>query len=162
MVSAKQFLIRFWSLIAAVLISYVTIRAGPFADSISGETPNAVVWVWSLCALALGGTCMNIILLEHSWKIQRTHAKRKWQRVFWAHLLILPLLVVVVRGLHNIQIATYDFSIEHDRFQMLNFRVGQVKDVLIWLLPLDVFLIVIWGTVALINSIGSKATIHDL
>ncbi|MDR3755145.1 MAG: hypothetical protein P4K93_05995 [Terracidiphilus sp.] len=160
--SAKQFLIRFWSLIAAVLVSYLTFRADPFADSISGETPNAVVWVWSLCALALGGTCMNIILLEHSWKIQRTHAKGKWQRVFWAHLLILPLLVVVVRGLHNIQIATYDFSIEHDRFQMLNFRAGQVKDVLIWLLPLDVFLIVIWGIVALINSIGSKATIHDL
>jgi hypothetical protein len=162
MVNAKQFLIRFWSLIAAVLISYVTFRAGVFADSISGETPNAVAWVWSLCALALGGTCVNIILLEHAWKIQRTHAKGKWRRVFWAHLLVLPLLVVVVRGLHNIQIATYDFSVEHDRFQMLNFRAGQAKDVLIWLLPLDVFLIVIWGIVALINRLSSKAAIKDL
>ncbi len=93
MVTAKQFLIRFWSLIAAALISYLTFRAGFFADSISGETPNAVAWVWGLCALALGGTCMNIILLEHAWKIQRTHAKGKWRRVFWAHLLMLPLLV---------------------------------------------------------------------
>jgi hypothetical protein len=162
MVIAKQFLIRFWSLIAALLISYVTFRAGFFADSISGETPNGVAWVWCLCALALCGTCANAVLLAHAWRIQRIHAKGKWRRVFWAHLLVLPLLVVVVRGLHNIQVATYDFSVEHDRFQMLNFRAGQVKDVLIWLLPLDVFLIVIWGIVALINSFSSKAAVQDL
>jgi len=104
---------------------------------------------------------MNIVLLEHAWKIQRIHAKGKWQRVFWAHLLLLPLLAVVVFGLRNIQNATYDFSIEHDRFQMLNFRAGQIKDVLIWLLPLDVFLIVTWGIVALINRFGSKAPVRN-
>lgn len=159
MINARNFLIRFWSLIAAILISFVTFRAGFFADSISGEIPNAVVWVWTLCALALGGTCMNIILLNNSWRIQRIHAKGKWRRVLWAHLLILPLLIVVDRGLDNIQVATYDFSVEHDRFQMLNFRTGQVKDVLNWLLLLDVFLIVIWGIVALINRHSSKEAI---
>jgi hypothetical protein len=161
MVSAKQFLIRFWSLIAAVLISFVAFRAGFFADSIVGETPDAAAWVWCLCAVALGGTCANAVLLAHAWKTQRIHARGKWQRVFWAHLLLLPLLAVVVFGLHNIQVATYDFSVEHDRFQMLNYRAGQAKDVLIWFLPLDVLLIVIWGIVALINNFGSKATIKD-
>jgi len=105
---------------------------------------------------------MNVVLLAHAWKIQRAHTKGKWQLVFWAHVLLLPLLAVVVFGLHNIQNATYDFSVEHDRFQMLNFRARQAKDVLIWLLPLDVVLIVIWGIVALINRFGSGATIKDL
>lgn len=161
MVSAKQFVIRFWSLIAAASISFLVFRTGFFADSIVGEAPNAAAWVWCLCALALGGACTNIVLLEHSWKIQRIHAKGKWQQVFWFHLLLLPLLAVVVFGLHNIQVATYDFSIEHDRFQMLNFRAGQVKDVLIWLLPLDVLLILIWGIVALINRFSSRVPIRN-
>jgi hypothetical protein len=51
-------------------------------------------------------------------------------------------------GLGEIQVSTYDLSLEREQFQYLHWYTGDVKDFLIWLVPLDVVLIILWAIVA--------------
>jgi hypothetical protein len=62
-------------------------------------------------------------------------------------------------GLGEIQVSTYDLSIEREQFQNLHWYTGDVKDFLIWLVPLDVVLIMLWAIIAVSkNKSGRPAS----
>jgi hypothetical protein len=65
-------------------------------------------------------------------------------------------LTTVVLGLGKIQVSTYDLSIEREQFQYLHWFSGDVKDHLIWLVPLDIMLIIVWVVVAALKNETSR------
>jgi hypothetical protein len=151
----KLFLRRYWSLILAFIVPVIEFCTDSLADEpVFFENPARVVVILCVIYAALTFICLGMVI--HSWQLQRRFTKNRWRLVFWTHVLFLPALSTVVLGLHKIQISTYDLSIEREQFQSLNFYTGEVKDRLIWLVPLNVALILIWGVVAIFNRKSGK------
>ena len=74
-----------------------------------------------------------------------------------------PIDPTIVLGLHKIQISTYNLAIEHEQFEDLHWYTGQVKDHLIWLVPLDVLLIILWAVIqaSKTNQAGPRPDLPD-
>ena len=146
---------RYWSLAAAILISVVAVYAsGIEFEPVGYQSPARAVWI--MCLICATGVALCLGLLVHSWKMQRRFAINKWRLVFWAHVLLFSALCSIVFGLRMIQVSTYDIALEREQFQYLHFYTGDVKDFLIWLVPLDVVLIVIWAIIAVIKNKPSR------
>lgn len=143
----RRFLKRFWSLLIASLIVVLEIyaRGIPF-EPVEFQNPARVVWTMCLIYTAITALCLGLIV--HSWQIQRRFAINKWRLIFWTHVLLFPALTTIVLGLGEIQVATYDLSLEREQFQYLHWYTGDVKDYLIWVVPIDIIMIVVWAIVA--------------
>jgi uncharacterized membrane protein len=94
--------------------------------------------------------CLGLII--HSWQMQSRFTRNKWRLLFWTHVLLFPALTTIVLGLGEIQVSTYDLSLEREQFQYLHWYTGDIKDFLIWFVPLDALLIVLWAIVALFKN----------
>jgi uncharacterized membrane protein len=155
MSAVRRFLKRFWSLLLAFLI--VIVEA--YARGIEFETvffQNSARVVWMMCLIYTTVTVLCLGLIVHSWQMQRRFTRNKWRLVYWTHFLLLPALTTVVLGLGTIQVSTYDLSIEREQFQYLHMYSGHIKDHLIWLVPLDTILIIVWAFVAVIKNKSSR------
>jgi hypothetical protein len=84
--------------------------------------------------------------------MQCRFTRNKWRLVFWIHVLLLPALTSIVMGHGTIQVSTYDLSLEREQFQNLHWYTGDVKDFLIWLVPLDIVLIVLWAIISVFKN----------
>ncbi len=152
---SQRFLKRYWSLFVASLIVVLEVyaRGIPF-EPVEFQNPARVVWIMCLICATVAALCLGLIV--HSWQMQRRLARNKWRLVFWAHVLLFPALAAIVLGLGEIQRSTHDLSLEREQFQSLHWYTGDVKDFLIWLVPLDAFLIVLWAIVALFKNESSR------
>ncbi|MGD0730238.1 MAG: hypothetical protein ABR956_03170 [Terracidiphilus sp.] len=146
-----QFLNRYWSLLGAFLIVVLEIyvRGIPF-ERVGFQNPTRVVWIICLICTAVTALCLGLIV--HSWQMQRRFTRNKWRLVFWTHVLLFPALTTIVLGLREIQVSTYDLSVEREQFQNLHWYTADLKDFLIWLVPLDVILIVPWAIMAVFKN----------
>ena len=153
----RRFLKRYWSLLVASLIVVLEVyaRGIPF-EPVEFQHPARVVWIMCLIYTTVTAICLGLIV--HSWQMQRRFTRNKWRLVFWTHVLLFPALTTIVLGLREIQVSTYDLSLEREQFQHLHWYAGDVKDHLIWLVPLDIFLIVIWTIVALFKNKSGRPT----
>lgn len=151
----RFFLRRYWSLLAAFLIVVLEIyaRGIPF-ELVEFQNPARLVWIMCLIYTTVTALCLGLIF--HSWRMQHRFAKNKWRLVFWTHVLLFPALATIVLGLGEIQVSTYDLSLEREQFQNLHWYTGDVKDFLIWLVPLDVVLVVLWAIIAGFKNKSSK------
>jgi len=147
MSNGYSFFLRYWSLLVAFLIVVLEIYArGIPIEPVEFENPAKVVWI--MCLIIATATVLCLGLIVHSWQMQRRYAKNKWRLVFWIHVVSFPALCTIILGLRTIQIATYDLAIVYEQFQNLHWYAGDVKDHLIWLVPLDIILILVWAVVA--------------
>jgi hypothetical protein len=143
----RRILERYWSLLIAFLIVVLEIYAHeiPF-EPVEFQNPARVVWIMCLIYTSVTALCLGLIV--QSWQMQCRFTRNKWRLVFWIHVLLLPALTSIVMGHGTIQVSTYDLSLEREQFQNLHWYTGDVKDFLIWLVPLDVVLIILWAIVA--------------
>jgi hypothetical protein len=151
MSAGRRFLKRYWSLLVAFLIVALQVHGREIdLGLVDFLYPPKVVW--TMCAAEVALTLLCLGLLFHSWHVQRGFARNKGRLVFWAHVLLLPAICSIVLGLSVIQLTTYDSATESDIFQSLHRYAGDAKDLLIWLVPLDLVLIVLWAIVAVFKS----------
>jgi hypothetical protein len=147
----RQLLSRYWSLFAASFIMALAIFArGIEIEPVEFQNPARVVWL--MCSIIATATVLCRGLTIHSWLMQRRFAQNKWRLVFWKHVILFPAITTIVLGLGRIQVSTYDLSLEREQFQYLHWYTGYVKDVLIWAVPLDIVLIVVFAVVALFKN----------
>jgi hypothetical protein len=155
MSAVRRVLKRFWSLLLAILIVVLEVYArGIEFEPVFFQNPARVVWIMCLIYTTVTLLCLGLIV--HSWQNQRRFTGNKWRLVCWTHVLLLPVLTTVVLGLGKIQVSTYDLSIEREQFQYLHWFSGDVKDHLIWLVPLDIMLIIVWVVVAALKNETSR------
>lgn len=158
MIEPRLLLKRYWSL----LLAFVTVAVGAYMRGIEFEPavfqdPVRVVWIVCFVCATIAGLCL--VLVIHSWQAQRRTSRNKWQLVLWSHVLLSPALTTIVLMLGEIQRSTYDLALERDQFQYLHFYTGRVKDALIWAIPLDALLILVWAAIAVLKSkTGTPAT----
>jgi len=110
------------------------------------QNPARVVWIVCLIYTTVTALCLGLVF--HSWQVQRRFTRNKWRLALWTHVLLFPALTTIVLGLGRIQVSTYDLAIEREQFQNLHWYTGDVKDFLIWLVPLDVVLIFLCAILA--------------
>jgi hypothetical protein len=152
----RRFLKRYWSLFFACLIPVIVFYTDYIAaDPMEFQNPVRVVWIMCLICAIVIALCLG--LLVHSWQMQRRYARNNWRLVFWAHLLLLPALCTIVLVLRKIQVSTYDIALEREQFQYLHWYTGDVKDILIWTVPLDIILIFLWAMVAICKNESSRS-----
>jgi hypothetical protein len=155
MSTAGRFLKRYWSLLIAYLLVVLEVYArGMDFEPVEFQNPARVVWI--MCSIITTVTVLCFGLIVHSWQMQRQHAGNKWRLVFWTHVLLFPALTTIVLGLGTIQVSTYDLSLEREQFQNLHRYAGVAKDFLIWLIPLNLILIVLWAILAGFNDKPSR------
>jgi uncharacterized membrane protein len=143
----RQLFDRYWSLLAAFLISAFALYSRSIEiEPVFFQNPARVVWIVCLIYTTVTALCLGLIV--HSWQVQRRFTRNKWRLVLWTHILLFPALTTIVLGLGTIQVSTYDIALEREQFQSLHWYTGDVKDFLIWLVPLDVVLIFLWAIVA--------------
>jgi len=147
MTDKAPFLKRYWTLLAAFLIPSFVLCAERVGDDLFAARD-----VWIMCSIYAAVVALCLGLIIHSWQMQRRSARNGWRLVSWAHVLLFPVLSTIVLGLRKIQVSTYDLAIEREQFQKLHWISGDVKDHLIWAVPLDMVLIVLWGTVAVFKN----------
>jgi hypothetical protein len=154
----RRFLKRYWSLLVASLIVVLDFYARHIDfEPVEFQNPARVVWIMCLICTTVTALCLGLIV--HSWQMQRRFTRDKWRLVFWTHVLLFPALISIAMGLGEIQVSTYDLSIEREQFQNLHWYTGDVKDFLIWLVPLDVVLIMLWAIIAVSkNKSGRPAS----
>jgi hypothetical protein len=147
MSTVRRLLKRYWSLLVASLIVVLEVyaRGIPF-EPVESQNSARVVWIMCLIYTTVTALCLGLIV--HSWRMQRRLARNKWWLVFWTHVLLFPALTAIVLGLGEIQRSTYDLSLEREQFQYLHWYTGDIKDFLIWFVPLDALLIVLWAIIA--------------
>ena len=156
MPTTRQIFNRYWSLFFACLIPVIMLSSDAFADDpIYFKNPSRVVWIMCLIIIIITALCLG--LLVHSWKMQRRFARNKWRLVLWMHVLLLPALCTIVLGLRKIQVSTYDIALEREQFQHLHWYTGDVKDILIWAVPINIVLIFLWTMVAICKNESSKS-----
>jgi heme/copper-type cytochrome/quinol oxidase subunit 2 len=122
-------------------------------EPVGFQNPAKVVWI--MCLIIATATVLCLGLIVHSWQMQHRYTRNKWWLVFWTHVLLFPALTTIVLGLGVIQVSTYDLSLEREQFQYLHWYSGDVKDHLIWLVPLDIILILVWAVVAACKETSS-------
>jgi uncharacterized membrane protein len=146
-----RFFNRYWGLLVSFLIVVLEIYARriPF-EPVEFQNPARVVWI--ICLIYTTVTVLALGLIVHSWQMQRRSTRNKWRLIFWTHVLLFPALATIVLGLGEIQVSTYDLSLEREQFQNLHWYTGDLKDFLIWALPLDVILIVVWAIIAVFKN----------
>lgn len=149
---------RYWSrLLAFVTVAVGVYMRGVELEPIGFQDPERVVWIVCLVCATVAGLCL--VLVIHSWQTQCRVSRNKWQLTFWSHVLLFPVLTTIVLMLSAIQRSTYDLALERDQFQYLHFYSGRVKDFLIWTIPLDALLIVVWAAIAALkNKTGAPTT----
>jgi len=152
----QLFLKRYWSLLAASLLVVLEVYArGIDFEPVEFQNPARVVWIMCLIYTTVTALCLGLIV--HSWQMQRRFTRNKWRLVFWAHTLLVPGLTTIVLGLREIQVSTYDLSLEREQFQKLHWYTGEVKDYLIWVVPLDIVLSIFWAIVALFKNKSGRS-----
>jgi hypothetical protein len=138
---------RYWSLLAAFLISALTLYGHSIdIEPVFFQNPANVVSI--VCLIYMSVTALCVGLAVQSWRVQRSFTRNKWRLAFWTHVLLLPALVTIVLALGRIQVSTYDLAEEREQFQRLHWYAGDLKDFLVWLVPLDIVLILPWAIVA--------------
>jgi hypothetical protein len=151
----RLFLKRYWSLLVASLIVVLDVYVR-FIDFEPVEFQNPARVVLIMCLICTTVTVLCLGLLVHSWQMQRRFTRNKWRLVFWTHVLLFPALIAIVMALGEIQVSTYDLSLEREQFQNLHWYTGNVKDFLIWFVPLDVFLIILWAIIAVFKGKSAR------
>jgi hypothetical protein len=136
-----------------IVVLEVYVRGIPF-EPVEFKNPAKCIWIMCLIDLTVTALCLGLIV--HSWQMQRHFARNKWRLVFWTHVHLFPVLCAVVLGLREIQRSTYDIAIEREQFQRLHWYTGDVKDYLIWVVPLDIIMIVVWAIVAAFKIESSR------
>ena len=146
-----QLFYRYWSLLVACLIVVLEVYARriPF-EPVEFQNPARVVWIMCLIYTTVTALCLGLIV--HSWQMHRRFTRNNWRLVFGTHLILFPALTTIVLGLGKIQVSTYDLSLEREQFQSLHWYTGDVKDFVIWLVPLDIVLIVLWAIIAVFKN----------
>jgi hypothetical protein len=152
----RQFFWRYWSLVVAFLVvALEAATCGIDVEEIVFQDPVKAVWI--ICTVYIAATVLCVGLIVHSWQIQRRYARDVARRVLWAHILLFPAISTLVIGLEQIQVFTYDLDIEHGQFQYLHWYMLEVRDYLIWAVPLDVVLIVLWAVVAALKNKSGRS-----
>jgi hypothetical protein len=152
----QRFLKRFWSLFFACLIPVIVLYSDAFVDDpILFKNPSRVVWI--ICLIVIFVTAICLGLLVHSWQMQRLYTRNNWRLVFWTHVVLFPALCTIVLGLRKIQVSTYDIALEREQSQHLHWYTGEVKDILIWAVPLDIVLILLWAMVSICKNESSRS-----
>ncbi|HEX7728228.1 MAG TPA: hypothetical protein VF392_04265 [Terracidiphilus sp.] len=144
--------VRFWSLIAAWGIAWLG-----FTVSIAVEDSLSYILhgrsVWLLCATVSVWALLIWGLLINSWRKQRRALANRWWRLVCIHFLLLPALLALYWGLHVIQVSTYDLAVVNGQFVQLHFQTGYIKDRIFWLVPIDFLMLLVWGILAIGNSL---------
>lgn len=92
----RRFLKRYWSLAAALLLPVI---------EFSCEGIIRLFMDYEVARAVLSAAC--IVLLIHSWFIQRRYAQRKWRLVYWTLFLSLLSLGPLWLGLNVIRAYSY-------------------------------------------------------
>jgi hypothetical protein len=108
MIQKYEFWRRYWSLAIALGLPVIVFL---FMDYQSVRAITSIV-------------CM--ILLVHSWLIQRRYTQNRLVLLCWTFVLLLPMLGAIWLGLNVIRVYTYDYAADYNR------HLGDLRRDLYW------------------------------
>lgn len=114
----------YWSLLAALGLPIAVFY---FLDSQNTRMLVAVI---------------SIVLLGHSWLMQKRRSQNIWQLLLWTSLLLLPMVGAIWLGLNVIRGNTYEYAADYQRHlgdyrQNLFWYVVETQDWLVWVARVD-------------------------
>jgi hypothetical protein len=95
--------------------------------------------------------CM--ILLIHSWFLQRRYTRNRFHLLFWTVVLFLPMLGATWLGLSVIRADTYNYAVDYQRHlgdfrQSLYWNVVKIQDLIVWIARVDLPFILLMAAVS--------------
>ena len=87
-----------------------------------------------------------MILLIHSWSLQKHYTQIRFHLLFWTLILLLPMLGAIWLGLNVIRVYTYNYAVDYSRHigdfrQILYWNVVKIQDLIVWIARADLLLI---------------------
>jgi hypothetical protein len=103
--------------------------------------------------------CM--ILLIHSWFMQRRYTQNRFHLLFWTLVLFLPMLGASWLGLNVIRAATYNYAVDYQRHhgdfrQSLYWNVVTIQGLIIRIARAELLLIPLLAAVSLLKRKTAK------
>jgi len=135
---------RYWSLAVALLLPIIEFSCeGLIRLFINYEVPRAVLSV----------AC--IVLLVHSWFMQRRYVQRKWRLVFWTLFLSLVALGPLWLGLNVIRAYSYPENWKTD--VALYENICYVQDIVEQLAKVLGIVVVLWVIIDLARWLAKRS-----
>jgi hypothetical protein len=96
--------------------------------------------------------CM--ILLMHSYLLQRRYTQNRFHPLFWTPALLLPMLGAIWLALNVIRANTYEYAVDYQRHlgdfrQNLHWNAVNLQDLIVWIASTDLLLLLLLAAISL-------------